>query len=66
MNSEYLLSSIFTSLDTSIPVESGLVQYTPRALFPSIELGSPGIWVKGIAAKWGIPKLVSNPFIFKT
>ena len=51
MNSEYLLSSIFTSLVTSIPVESGLVQYTPRALLPLIELGSPGICVRGIAAK---------------
>ena len=34
---------IFTSLTTSLPVESGLVQYTPLTLFPLIESGSPGI-----------------------
>ena len=29
------------------------------------KFGSPGIWLSGIPAKWGIPKLVSKPFIFK-
>ena len=51
MNSEYLLSSILTSRETSTPVESGFVQYTPLALCPLTESGSPGICVKGIAAK---------------
>ena len=57
---------MLTSLETSTPVESGLVQYTPLTLFPLIESGSPGIWFKDIPAKWGIPKLVSKPLIFKT
>ena len=35
-------------------------------MLPLIESGSPGIWFKEIAAKCGIPKLVSKPFIFKT
>ena len=49
-----------------MPVESGFVQYTPLALEPFIESGSPGICVNDIAAKCGMPKLLSNPFIFKT
>ena len=60
----YLLSSMLTSLDTSLPEESGFVQYTPLVLLPLIESGSFGIWFKEIDAKCGIPRLVSKPFIF--
>ena len=55
-----------TSLETSFPVASGFVQYTPLALFPLIESGSPGIWFSEILAKCGIPRLVSKPLIFRT
>ena len=51
----YLLSSISTSLDTSLPVSSAIVQYLPRKLFPSIEFLSFGIWLIGIAPKCVTP-----------
>ena len=47
----YLDSSISTSLETSFPVSSAIVQYFPLMLFPSIELLSFGIWFNGIAPK---------------
>ena len=51
MNSEYKDSSSDSSLTTSFPDLSGFVQYTPLALLPLIESGSPGIWVNDIAPK---------------
>ena len=55
MNSEYNDSSRDSSLTTSFPDLSGFVQYTPLALLPLIESGSPGIWVNDIAPKCVTP-----------
>ena len=51
---------MFTSLETSFPLLSGLVQYRPLALWPFTDSGSPGILVKQIAPKWEMPPPSSN------
>ena len=58
----YFDSSIGTSLVTSFPDSSAIVQYTPLTLLPSIEFLSFGIWFNGIAPKFDTPFGEKKPF----